>query len=112
MLLDICYEKIRDRFFNLAVKLMRLKNALNQYLIIVVVACMFYFIRQAQSNLINWIFFVLNMLMFSFIAKGDDKDSTNKHSRNIAYVIKFYSMIILMIDIAFICLVGNIEKKN
>ena len=45
VLLDECYRRIRDRYFNLAVTLMRLKNAMDQYLIIVVVVCMFYFIR-------------------------------------------------------------------
>ena len=55
---------------------------------------------------------MLNMIQFTLIAKGDDKDSTNRHSKRIAIVIKYYSMIILMIAIAFVCFVGNIEKED
>ena len=52
------------------------------------------------------------MLQFTLITKGDDKDSTNRHSKRIATVIKYYSMMILMLAIAFICFVGTVEKKD
>jgi hypothetical protein len=52
------------------------------------------------------------MIQFTMIAKGDDKDSTNMHSKRIATVIKYYSMTILMIAITFVCFVGNIEKRD
>jgi hypothetical protein len=62
---------------------------------------------NSQTNLINWIFFVLNIISFAFIAKSDDKDSTNNHSYKISVVIKYYSAIILITYILFISFIGD-----
>jgi hypothetical protein len=52
------------------------------------------------------------MVNFAFVAKGDNKASTNKHSRDIAIVIKFYSSFMLMLNILFIFAVGENEKTE
>jgi hypothetical protein len=73
---------------------------------------MIYFIGKAQTNLINWAFFVLNVVNFGFMVKGDNKPSTNMHSVQIAKTIKMYSAFILIVDIMFICFIGEREKPN
>jgi hypothetical protein len=54
----------------------------------------------------------LNMVNFAFVAKGDNKASTNKHSRDIANVIKYYSSFMLMLNILFIFSIGENEKLD
>jgi len=46
------------------------------------------------------------------MVKGDNKPSTNKHSVQIAQIIKIYSAFILIVDIIFICFIGEKEKPN
>ena len=57
--------------------------------------------------MISWVFFVLNALMLSFIAKGDNKESTNMYTKRVATIIKCYSTFILVTDIVFVCLIGE-----
>lgn len=45
--------------------------------------------------------------MLSFIAKGDNKDSTNRYTKRVATVIKYYSTFILVTDIVFVCFIGE-----
>ena len=53
---------------------------------------------------------MLNILNFAFIAKGDNKPSTNRHSKNIATMIKIYSAFMLIFETFFISFVGEKEK--
>ena len=85
---------------------------MNRYLLAFTVIVMFYVIGKAQTSIINWGFFVLSIVNFAFIAKGDGKHSTIMHSRNIANVIKVYSAFLLLFDICFIMFVGEEEKPN
>jgi hypothetical protein len=73
---------------------------------------MFYMIGQAETNFINWGFFVLNIINFAFIAKADNKAATNRHSRDIANVIKIYSAFFLLLELFFIIFVGAVEKVD
>lgn len=107
---QICDDGIKENFTKARYNAIRFKNFVQSYLIFVVLGVLLYFIGKAQVNLISWIFFVLNMMMLSFIAKGDDKDSTNRYTKQVCTVIKVYSTIILVSDILFICLVGEREK--
>jgi hypothetical protein len=85
---------------------------MSRYTIFIAMVTMFYFIGKAQTNLINWGFFVLNILNFAFIAKGDNKDSTNRHSKYISILIKVYSALFLIFETMFIVFVGEKEKTN
>jgi len=108
----ICYEGIREKYTDALYNAMRFKNFIQSNLIFVVLAVLLYFIAKAQVNLISWIFFILNMMMLSFIAKGDGKESTNKHIKQVCTIIKTYSTIILVADIIFICFVGERPKPD
>jgi len=47
------------------------------------------------------------MINFSFVAKGDNKIGTNQWSIKIAGIIKIYSAMMLMLNIAFIFVIGE-----
>jgi len=47
------------------------------------------------------------MINFSFVAKGDNKIGTNQWSIKIAEIIKIYSAMMLMLNIAFIFVIGE-----
>jgi len=51
-------------------------------------------------------------LNFAFIAKGDNKPSTNRHSKNIATTIKIYSAFFLIFETLFMSFVGEMEKTS
>jgi len=103
---------LRNTYPSTMLGLLRIKNYFSQYTIILVICAMFYNISKSQSNFINFLFFVLNLINFAFVAKGDNKASTNKHSRDIARLIKFYSAAILMLNILFIFTIGENEKPD
>lgn len=73
---------------------------------------MIYFIRCTQTNIINWIFFSINIIMFALIAKADNKKSSYQWSFFFAKCLKVYSAFVLLIDILFLCCVGDTEKFN
>lgn len=104
---QICDDGIKENFTKARYNAIRFKNFIQSYLIFVVLGVLLYFIGKAQVNLISWIFFVLNMMMLSFIAKGDGKESTNRYTKQVCTVIKVYSTIILVSDILFICFIGE-----
>jgi hypothetical protein len=108
---EICYSGIREKFTKTLYNAIRIKNFIQSYLIFVLLGVLLYFIGKAQVNLISWIFFILNALMLSFIAKGDNKDSTNRYTKRTATVIKVYSTFILVTDILFVCLIGEEPPK-
>jgi hypothetical protein len=107
----ICFEGIREKFTQTLYNAIRLKNFVQSYLIFLLLGVLLYFIGKAQVNLISWMFFVLNALMLSFIAKGDNKESTNKYTKRVATIIKYYSTFILVTDIVFVCLIGEAPEK-
>ena len=88
---EICFKNLRDQYSDEIFALIRFRNSNSRFMIIPAMSFMFYFIGQVQTTVINWGFFVLNILNFAFIAKGDNKLSTNTHSRNIANMITVFS---------------------
>lgn len=76
-----CYENIRDMYSEQVFFLLSIKNAVSRYVLAFTVILMFGIIGRAQTNIINWGIFILNILNFAFIAKGDNKESTNRRSK-------------------------------
>jgi len=68
---------------------------------------MIFFVGKAETTLINWTFWVLNILNFAFMAKADNKPSTNRQSLWVAVTIKYYSAVILNLEILFLCFIGT-----
>jgi hypothetical protein len=77
-----------------------------------VVGVIFYFLSNAQSNLVNWILFMLSVFLCAFLVKGDGKDSTLRHSKNLAWTLKIYSFLILNAEILFITFIGVTRKEQ
>ena len=68
---------------------------------------MIFFVGKAETTLINWTFWVLNILNFAFMAKADNKPATNRQSLRCAVTIKYYSAVILIVEILFLCFIGT-----
>jgi hypothetical protein len=51
-------------------------------------------------------------LLATFLIKGDGKESTHIISRGIAYCLKFYSFLILILEISFIAFIGATEEEQ
>lgn len=107
-----CYEALRNEYSSSVYLMVRIKNFVNKLLVLLVLVSMIYFIGKAQVNLISTIFFVLNILNLGFIAKGDDKASTLRHSFRVTRIIKWYSCFVLFADVLFICFIGEVEKQD
>lgn len=102
----LAFENLRNRYPYTMFTLLRITNYCSQWAIILVICTMFYYICHADSNLVNWIFFIANIINFSFVAKGDNKFNTNKKSKICSDFITFYSAAMLLTNILFILAVG------
>ena len=107
-----CREDIRDTYGQVWYMYIRARNLINQYFIMLVLCISLFFIGKAQTNLINWVFFSLNIIMFGFIAKADNKVGINKWSLFVAKVLSSFSAIVLLADIIFIIVIGEVEKQK
>ena len=91
-----CYESIRNDYSAGVHAAQRVKNFLAKIGIFVTLALMLYFVGKLQTNLLTWILFSLNVLNIAWIAKGDNKPSTLRHSLNISIAIKRVASFILI----------------
>ena len=107
-----CREDIRDTYGKTWYFYIRVKNVISQYFIMIVLVISLFFIGKAQTNLINWVFFSLNIIMFGFIAKTDNKVGTNRWSLFFAKVLSSFSAFVLLADILFIIIFGEVEKAQ
>ena len=107
-----CYEGIRDRYTKIIYRLTRFKNFISSFLIFIVLGILIFFIGKAQTNLISSIFFTLNITNLSFIAKADNKKSTNMRIYNLTNFIKFFAAAILLLDILFIFTIGEMPRND
>jgi hypothetical protein len=67
---------------------------------------------NVQTNLINWIFFILNILNLGISISGTHNLYSVESSIKITRIIKFFALFILIFDTLFICFVGEVEKVN
>mmetsp|Transcript_21580 Transcript_21580/g.33240 ORF Transcript_21580/g.33240 Transcript_21580/m.33240 type:complete len:435 (-) Transcript_21580:108-1412(-) len=65
-----------------------------------------------ETNIINWLFFILNAVNLALIIRGNKGIKYLKQSVFIANTIKVYALIILIIDILFISFVGEMPKPD
>ena len=89
--------------------LIKIKNVFNRLLIFVALAVMVFFVGKAQTNLINWGFwslFVINVYYMVHTTVGR-ASTTTQSAINIAAGIKWYSAIVLIIEIVLLATVGE-----
>jgi len=62
--------------------------------------------------LFSTILFALNIVNIAYLAKGDVKEATIKHSKNISNWIKRIASVILILEILFLAIIGEFEKTD
>ena len=105
-------KHLRKRFESNFLSAIRAKHAINKFFMIVALVLMIFFVGKAQTNLINWIFWTLNVLNFAFLAVADNATSTNKASLYVAKTIKVFSAYMLLFDILFMSFIGEEEQPD
>lgn len=76
-------------------------------MILFVLGLSFWLIGKLQTTLISWIFFSLNVILFAFISRQDNKRATHEWSLRIAKLLNYFSAFILIIDILFLVFAGE-----
>lgn len=71
-----------------------------------VLILMIYMQIYIETNIINWVFFVLNTLGFALMIRANTNVYAIEQQLKVANLIKFYSLMILVLDILFISFVG------
>lgn len=106
------YEGIRNMFPKSTWGLIRVKNFILNISIYLVLAKMTVLISLVQTNIINSLLFGINIALIGFLIKGDGKPSTYKHLKNISIAIKYYSLLVLLMDISLIMIAEGNEKSH
>ena len=79
---------------------------------VVILIVMVYYVGKASTNFVNWGFFILNVLVFSLIARSDHTIKKMRPVVCMAKVLIIYSSIIITADILFISIVGQDAKLD
>lgn len=106
------YEAIRDRYQDKIFRMQRAKNVVSSSFTMIVTIGMIYFVGKGETNIINWVYFVLVQICIVYLIKNDNKPSTIEKNYLISSIIKYYSAAIILLDITFICFVGEVEKPD
>jgi len=77
------------------------------YIILIAMVSLQYFIEQ---NIINWIFWIFNIINFALMIRGSKSIKYLQQSLCITNCVKLYSLSILICDIFFIVFLGELEK--
>jgi hypothetical protein len=77
---------------------------------IIMVMCMVQI--NLETNILNWLFFIVNIMNLVILISGASTQASLKRQERIATFIKLFAIIIIVIDILFIFLIGEFEKKN
>lgn len=111
-LTKLASSSLSDQYSTAAYYYGRVEKIVTSLLIYAMIIFMIWALQTLETNLINWVFFVLNTLQFAFIVRGSKSLSYLRQSLCVANSIKAYSLFILILDILFICFIGEFEKKH
>lgn len=89
---------------------MNKKNKAESFSIVAVLILAIYFLGKAQTNIINIIFFTLNIFNAMIISKADNKSSTISYALLIANIIKYFSIVVIITEFLFACTIGLRES--
>ena len=104
------HAETKDQFKRLMYYYNRVEKIAKSILIYALLVFMIYKTQVIEVNIINWIFFVLNNINLFLIIRGSRSESAINQSIWVTTVIKLYSLVIMITDILFICLIGEFEK--
>jgi len=77
------------------------------YVILVIMVSLQYYIEQ---NLINWVFWIFNIVNFALMVRGSKQVKYLRQSLCVTNFVKAYALAILIADIFFITFLGELEK--
>jgi hypothetical protein len=107
-----CHDLIRKKYPRQQFYFATFKNSINRYMVWIALCLMMYSLSYAQTNFITWIFFFLNVNLMALVARGGKDIKIMKHTLNFSLVIKYYSVLVILVDILFIFLIGEESLKN
>lgn len=79
------------------------------WIIIIVMCCIQI---QMQTNMLNWLFFIVNIVNAVIMISGTRTLRSLKIQEGIATFIKVFSITVIVVDIAFVMFIGEQEKFN
>lgn len=91
---------------------MNLRNKAKNFVILAILILAIYFLGKAQTNIINIVFFTLNVFNAMMIARSDNKSVTFKSALVIATIIKYFSIVVIITEFLFACTLGLRENKD
>ena len=103
---------IQENYSSQIYNYMRIKNQIQSVLVFLILILQFYFIGKAQCTLINWVFWCLNLLALRLIAEDKRTEKAAKQGLNVANALRSYSVLILLLEIVFVCTVGVNEDTS
>jgi len=107
-----CYEGLRNEYTTSVYFYVRVKNFLSILVIYAAMVVLLYFLGKVQTNVFTSLLFVINIILLAWFAKGDVKASTINHLLSVSRYLKVASSFVLLLEIFFICFVGEVEKPN
>ena len=91
---------------------MNLKNKAKSMVILAILILAIFFLGKAQTNIINIVFFSLNVFNAMMIARADNKKITFESSLIIATIIKYFAIVVIIAEFLFACTIGLRENKD
>lgn len=107
-----CSNSLYDQHQKFFYYLGRVKTITKGLLIYGLIVLMIYLHTNIETNVINWIFFSLQMTNLALIIKGMNSIKEIKLQIFVISIIKNVSFIILALDIFFITLFGELPGKT
>jgi len=105
-------DGMSDDFQRTSYYLGRVKRILKGVFIYCIILVMCIVQVNMQTNVINWLFFIVNIVNVSILVSGVNTRASFKSSELIARFIKFFSITIIVIDILFIWFIGEYAKDE
>jgi hypothetical protein len=105
-------DGMADDFKRTSYYLGRVKRIMKGVLVYSIIIAMCVVQINMQTNLLNWLFFVLNIINVVIMISGAHSRTSLKSQEKIATFIKSFSIIVIVIDIAFVMIIGEFEKTT
>lgn len=104
-----CDKYLRENYFWWYSAVKKVKIAIDSMLTIITVILILYLVARMPTNLISWLFFTLNCINLTIIAKSDNKVSTLRGIVATSTACKVYAVLVLLIEIIFTVCFGGVN---
>jgi len=103
---------LKKNFAKATYYLNRVQNIVKGILIYALMVFMIGIHIRLETNLFNWVFFSLNMINLALIIRGTNTIKEIKQSLKVINMLKVYSLAVLILDILFIGVIGELPKPD